>query len=540
MSDLKGKDRSSEPRLSTEAGAAQPLAPQRSQAQQLRTDFGQIATAANAAAIGMGLATQTSAASALDAQADGDTTPHQEASDVSGTTQSKQARPETSLFNAPDTLSEAAGAESSDSAFNTAHPSPDTTGAPTTTRITATAFTPQGEVISARPTESSTSEQTAHSSPHTALTGGSVAGVHGSIAGEDGLLDGPIDLVGGEDGLLETLTGESGIVTGTLDAVAGEDGLLDNTLDLVAGEDGLLETLAGESGIVTGTLDAVAGEDGLLDNTLDLVAGEDGLIETLTGESGIVIGTLDAIAEEEDLLDSTLDLVAGEDGLLETVTGESGIVTGTLDAVAGEEGLLDNTLDLVAGDEGLLGGLLGLDSTSEEQTAEGEFLDTLLLSGGDDEMLADVLDGLLGEDDPFALSADPADSSTLDPSTSELLAGLGIEDDLSGSLVDEGILDPAAMDIEDSAEVDALLTEILGSAVDGDLFSGAQGAFDSLLDLGDSESDTANMVAEGDDSLLGDAAVDGTLNGLFESGSGDGLLADLLGGDSGGLDSENS
>ena len=153
--------------------------------------------------------------------------------------------------------------------------------------------------------------------------------------------------------------------------------------------------------------------------------------------------------------------------------------------------------------------------------------------------MGNVLDGLLGEDDPFALS-DGAEGSTLDNGTSALLAGLGIEDGLGGTLVDEGIVDTTAMTVEDSAEVDALLTEILGSSVDGDLFSSSQGAFDSLFNFDDSESDRMEPVAEGDDSLLGDTAIDSTLAGLFDSSSGDGLLSGLLSGDSDGIDSENS
>ncbi|MCT4372807.1 hypothetical protein CLG85_021865 [Yangia mangrovi] len=262
--------------------------------------------------------------------------------------------------------------------------------------------------------------------------------------------------------------------------------------------------------------------------------------DTLTGDSGIVTGALDAVAGEDGLLDSTLDVVAGDEGLLDTLTGDSGIVTGALGTVAGEDGLLDSTLDVVAGDEGLLGGLLGLSGAAEDQTSEDDFLASLLLPEGDDQLMGSVLDGLLGEDDPFALSPDDADASTLGDGTSALLAGLGIEDGLSGTLVDEGVVDAAAMDVEDSPEVDALLTEILGSSVDGDLFSSSQGAFDALFNFGDSEGDTMEPVAEGDDSLLGETAIDGTLAGLFESSSGDGLLSGLLSGDGDGLDSENS
>lgn len=69
MSDSKGKDRNSEQRLSKETAAAEPYAPHRTPSSS-RSDFGQTAAAANAAAIGMGLAAQTGTASAREALRD--------------------------------------------------------------------------------------------------------------------------------------------------------------------------------------------------------------------------------------------------------------------------------------------------------------------------------------------------------------------------------------------------------------------------------------------------------------------------------------
>ena len=69
-----------------------------------------------------------------------------------------------------------------------------------------------------------------------------------------------------------------------------------------------------------------------------------------------------------------------------------------------------------------------------------------------------------------------------------------------------------------------MLTQILGSSVDGDVTNSGPGIFDLLIGS-DAESEEAAAEAEtGHEGLLGEAEIDGVLSSLFDTGGG------LLGG----------
>ena len=333
---------------------------------------------------------------------------------------------------------------------------------------------------------------------------------------ENGVVDSLLDTVAGEDGIVDAILGEDGVVNGLLDVVAGEDGLLDSVLDVVTGDDGLVgsltETVLGDDGIVNGLLEGVAGEDGVVSGILGTVTGSGGLLGGLLGGGWDEPSTEDPVTAQVD------DVAAG---IADSVLSEDGLVDGALDAATDDGGAVDMVADVVADEDGVVSGLL------DTVAVEDDFLESLLADDGG----PDLLEGLLGDDDVYAVDVTPEALVGED----DLFVGLGSEYDLSGTLVDEGMIGTAS-DAAD-AEIDDLLISILGSPVDGDITSAAFSAFDALLDdvLG-AETELGSALEPENETLFGDDAVDSAMSALFggvveESG---GLLGGL------GTEDENS
>jgi hypothetical protein len=375
--------------------------------------------------------------------------------------------------------------------------------------------------------------------PPEKATGG---GLLDPILGEDGLIGGVIDSIAGDNGLLDSILGPDGLVGGVLDGLLGEDGLVDNLLDNLLGGDGLvsgvIDLVAGgnglltEDGVVVGVIDTVLGEDGLLGGVIDIVAGEGGL---LAGDGGIT---------------GVIDTVLGDDGVLDSLLGQDGVLGGLL----GEDGLLDNLL----GQNGLVGGLLGgggLLGLGQQQPAQAandpapesapdvtalaggivaETLDTVddLLGGSGDDGFLDsllaldgdtsLLDGLLGEADLF----NTASQIMQDASEFDLFAGLTGIDELSGSIIDQGLLTENLNTVLDDSGVDDLLTQILGSAVGGDALGGAGNIFAELM--GDTDQTVDETIHNGVDTIIGEDVIETAVHTVLDSVND--IQSSLLGG----------
>ncbi|MHA3980603.1 hypothetical protein ACW9UR_23295 [Halovulum sp. GXIMD14794] len=319
------------------------------------------------------------------------------------------------------------------------------------------------------------------------------------VLGDGGLLDPVL----GDGGLLDPVLGDGGL----LDPVLGDDGLLDpvlgdgGLLDPVLGDGGLLDPVLGDGGL----LDPVLGDGGLLDpvlgdgGLLDPVLGDGGLLDTVLGDGGL----LDPVLGDDGLLDPVL----GDGGLLDPVLGDGGIVGGLLGGgTDGEPGPDDADGGLVSGIvddvEGLVGGLLGGSDPLGDEPDDG-LLDGLLSGPVDG-----VLEGLLGEDDLFGLG-DGAAGAPED--ADDLAAGLAGLDGLTGTLVDQGLVDTTATAVSGVDEaVDGLLDQILGGGEipdDDDAFGALLGELDGgdlAGDLGGGIfSDSGTDAADADESALG-------------------------------------
>ncbi|OWU80809.1 hypothetical protein ATO6_24350, partial [Oceanicola sp. 22II-s10i] len=333
-----------------------------------------------------------------------------------------------------------------------------------------------------------------------------------------------------------------------------EDGLADDALDAVTGDGGVVDTVAGEDGVVSGLLDTVAGEDGIVSTVLDTLAGDEGPAQDLLDTVAVGSGLLGDVGEGDGILGSIL----GGTGLFGMAAG-----TGVADVTGGDESVASEAAGVAepsdhnvggsdpdgeaAADAGaaevIVGaeagvGIASFDAGGEASDAaleaepsepEEDFLETLLFDDGG----PDLLEGLLGDDDIYATDVPPGVLEGDD----DLFAGLGSEYDLSGTLVDEALIG-ADSDAAD-AEIDDLLVSILGSPVDGDITSDAFSAFDALLgDVVGLENELGSGIEPGDETLLGDDAVDGAMSALFggiteETGG-------LLGGLGLGTEDENS
>ncbi|KID12298.1 hypothetical protein P279_29335, partial [Rhodobacteraceae bacterium PD-2] len=335
----------------------------------------------------------------------------------------------------------------------------------------------------------------------------------------------------GDGGVVDAVLGDDGL----LDGVAGDDGLVDTALDTVTGDGGVVDAVLGEGGL----LDGVAGDDGLVDSALDTVTGGGGLFGSLLGalapEDTVAGGAALLAAEPEMPVDAAgdaeaeVDAASGtalDDALTEGLLSASGDDTLAGDDSSSDRGLdADGPLEAVTGTDGLVGAapdsLTTLDDPADtgpgddlgDDLGEDDFVDTLLASGGDE----DLLSGLVGDDDVFGIDVPPDLVEDVD----DLTAGLGGLADMGGSLIEQGLLaDEAGPD----DEIDSLLTQILGSSVDGDVTNSGPGIFDLLIGGEADPEETAAETETGDAGLLGQAEIDGVLSSLFDTGGG------LLGG----------
>ncbi|MCZ4351616.1 hypothetical protein O4H61_03750, partial [Roseovarius aestuarii] len=208
----------------------------------------------------------------------------------------------------------------------------------------------------------------------------------------------------------------------------------------------------------------------------------------------------EALPDVTDALDEGLEVVGA---LTDPVLGDGGVVDGLL-GDGGDDGFLDT---LIAGDDTLF-------LTGSSDTLDGSGQDT-------------VLDGLLGDDDVFGVDVEASDDSSDD-----LFAGLSGGGNLSGSLIDQGLLSLEPADAGSSAddEIDSLLNDILAGGVD-DIF-GDSSELGSLLDVDPAADDVP--AQDGVDTLVDDTIIEGALNILFDQGVDQGfsLLGGLFGGTS--------
>ncbi len=417
-------------------------------------------------------------------------------------------------------------------------------------------------------------------------------GLLDDLLGDDGLVSGVIDIITGDNGLLA----EDGVVVGIIDAVVGENGLVDSILgddglvggvvDIIAGDDGLLS----EDGLVGGVIDTVLGDSGVLDGLLGQDGAVGGLVDVVIGPDGL-LGDSDltgGLLGDDGLVGGVVDIVAGDDGLLS----EDGLVGGVIDTVLGDSGVLngllgqdsqdgllsgDGVVGSLLGNNGLLGGVGGLfgalsgnggqltadlpqppeaqETPTEESTpvlaalepVNDILADTVetvsdLLSGDDDGFLDSLLatdsgnalfDGLLGDDDIFNVTP----LASQEASEFDLFAGLTGIEELSGSIVDQGLLTDPLNSIVDDTGVDDLLNQILGTAVGGDALGGADNIFAELLGETDLASDDDLLTDI--DTVIGTDAIESAVTTVLDGVNDlqNSLLGGLFGSASDDLDS---
>jgi len=352
--------------------------------------------------------------------------------------------------------------------------------------------------------------------------------------GAEGVVDGVIDALFGDDGVLTDLLGEDGLVDDLVDALVGEGGILDLSI-----------------------LDGLVGDDGLLDGVVDIILSDEGFVSEFLGGidsllDPVIDGVLDPIVDDvlEPVIDGVLDPIVDDvlepviDGVLDPVVGDAldPILGDLLGSVIGDVTgpILDDVIEPVLGTDvigdlpivgGLLGGAENADGSNFGESEDDGYLDTLL--GIDDsagaenvsdltdvpsgDTLGDVLTGLLGDDDTFGVDVEPTETGDF----GDLFAGLEGEGSLTGSLMDHGLLNET-VDVLADGEVDSLLSEILGPN-SSDVLAGGD-AIDALLGASEGDNDlgaelTDGLVDSADDQLndVSDVteATSNLLDGLF-------------------------